>query len=176
MAPTFLRANNESFAHEIGGTGGLVVSSFTGNVTGTDPVLGIYTEHRWAFETTGSGDGHSAAVSFEASARAFQTTPTIIFTQRFPDGVADYGYGDAIDLAMRREPNWGTPGTAWPALQPRQAAPVEDRSSMTQDWRCRIARARRARGRPTPPHSAASRTWWRRPDGECAEDHLGSRQ
>jgi hypothetical protein len=52
----------------------------------------------------------------ETSARVFVEHPSILWTQSFPDGVAEFGYGDAIDLSMRKEPNWGTPASGWPAL------------------------------------------------------------
>ena len=117
MAPTFLRANNASLTHAIPPAtgGGLTLSNFTANLSGSDPVLGRYTEHQWLYSAF---DGR-ATVRFRASVREFWSAPTLLFTQTFPDGVKNFGFGQAIDLSMRREPNWGTPGTGWPSLQPR---------------------------------------------------------
>ena len=117
MAPTFLRANNTSLIHKIppAKDGGLTLSNFTANLSGSDPVLGRYTEHQWLYSAF---DGH-ATVRFRASVREFWSTPTLLFTQTFPDGVKNFGFGKDIDLSMSREPNWGTPGTGWPSLQPR---------------------------------------------------------
>jgi hypothetical protein len=115
-APTFLHANNESFDS----SGSLSLTNFTCNRTGTDPALGAYTLYEWAWETGGSGRASGQVPTrFETSVRAFRDHPTLLFEQHFPAGVPSYGYGSAIDLEMHKTPNWGTPGTGWPSLQPR---------------------------------------------------------
>jgi hypothetical protein len=115
MAPTFLQAH--SVSHEL-----MNLTHFSGATAGVDPILGAFTEYRWRWATPStaadsSGVGRAqTTVVMETSARAFARHPSILWTQTFPDGVAEFGYGDAIDLSMRKEPNWGTPATGWPAL------------------------------------------------------------
>ena len=116
MAPTFLQANG--MAHEAtGGAGGLELRNFTGGTAGSDE-FGRYIEYRWSWRTTGS-----SAVAMETSARAL-ADGGILWTQSFPQGVEQYGYGSAIDLNMRKEPTWGSAGTGWPALSQTNHTPA----------------------------------------------------
>ncbi len=111
-AATFLQANSAS--HELN------LTNFSGGATGTDSRMGAFSEYRWSW-TTG---GHDPVV-METTARVFNEHPSILWTQEFPDGVAEFGYGNAIDLTMRKEPNWGTAGSGWPAVALRDGQAVD---------------------------------------------------
>eukprot|EP01052_Picozoa_sp_SAG31_P006490 SAG31_NODE_299_length_18114_cov_3.533777_9_plen_530_part_00 len=102
QAPTFLQANN--VAHDLN------LTNFSGAVTGAESRLGAFTEYHWSWAATTSG------LRLETSARVFAEHPSILWKQEFPEGVHDFGYGDLIDLSMRKEPNWGTAASGWPAL------------------------------------------------------------
>eukprot|EP01048_Picozoa_sp_COSAG05_P000215 COSAG05_NODE_6_length_45604_cov_26.489660_5_plen_592_part_00 len=121
-APTFLQANGAQ--HESGGrnssTAGqarLALTNYSGAEQGDDR-LGGYVEYRWSWATEHS---RGEPVRLETAARVYVAHPSILWTQKFPDGVSSFGFGDAIDLSMRKDPTWGTPGSAWPALRPAEA-------------------------------------------------------
>lgn len=111
-AATFLQANGAS--HELN------LTNFSGVESGSDSRMGAFSEYRWSW-TTGGG----RPVVMETSARVFDRHPAILWTQVFPDGVAEFGYGGAIDLSMRKEPNWGTPGSGWPAVRLSDGRAIE---------------------------------------------------
>ena len=126
-APTFLQANgaahNSGLNSSSAGQARLALTNFSSGAQGADK-LGDYTEHRWSWATEGSV---GASVRLETAARVYSAHPSILWTQSFPDGVNSFGYGDAIDLTMRKEPSWGTPGSGWPEL----SSSVEDLEYVT---------------------------------------------
>ena len=105
--------------------GTLKATKFVPAAAGTDAVLGPYTAYTWEW----SAQGATPPVTMATTLEVFSQRPTARFNTSFPDGVQTYGYGEKIDLTMRKAPNWGTAGSGWPVL--RSALPPKTLESVS---------------------------------------------
>ena len=127
-APTFLQAGRGAHTSRDPAGGGhgagagaspsqLRLVNFTGPSHGVDPVLGTFTRYDWEWAAVTGTAAAPATLEMLTSAKVFDDHPTVLFTQAFPGGVGDFGFGK-LGAAT-----WGTPATGWPSLQRSDALP-----------------------------------------------------